>query len=171
MKTRTTAKIMGSLMAAFLALGSLHAAEIKLKPAQTRIITLAEKPGTIIVSHPEFVSVQMIAPSKMLIQGLAAGYTNLLVLSKKGEKVADLDITITNRGDKRFVRVYQAGERATFVCAPECAPAPNMNDSARALLERNLSVQANQSLAKAASENTKGLSADKDRKGDWRRPQ
>ncbi len=171
MKIRTTAKIMGCLLATALAFGVAHAAEIKLKPAQTRIIELAEKPGTIIVSHPEFVSVQMIAPTKMLVQGLATGYTNLLVIGKKGDKVADLDITISGSGDRRFVRVYQAGERSTFVCAPDCASAPTMNDSVRSLLERSISVRANQSIAEAASENMKGLTSKNGRRGDWRRPQ
>jgi hypothetical protein len=153
MSSKITARIAAGLLAAVLSAGSLQAMEMRLKPTEVKILNLAERPGTIVVSHPEFISVQMIGGKKMLIQGLATGYTNVLVLDRRGEKLANIDVSVSSRGDKRLLRVYAGGERSSYICNPECAPSMTSNDSPRAIADRIRSIQAYRGLASAASEN------------------
>ena len=114
---------------------SSNAAEMRIKPAESRMITIAGEPRTIIISRPEVLNVRVLTENKIMIQGIANGDTRVEVLDAEGRKLANLDVIVTDVHDKRTVRLYIAGKRRTYSCAPNCAKVFIPNDDHEALSE------------------------------------
>ena len=154
MKPKMTATLIGGAVLAALTASIVQAAEMRLKPNELKIINLSDDPKAIIVSNPEFLSVQLLSKRKILLQGLAFGHTKLTVLNKEGEKLANLDINILPRNGKNILRVWnKRGTRETYLCNPECAPSYTMHDDMWAVSRLESQVSSIQDLAETANRN------------------
>ena len=111
------------------------AIEMRLQTSESRILTMATQPGTIIVSNPEFVSVSVLSSKRLLVQGLNTGFSNVLVMDKKGNRLASLEVSVSSRYSRRELRSYVAGERATYTCNPDCARVVSADDGIREMAE------------------------------------
>ena len=113
----------------------VHAAEMRIKPAESRMITIAGEPRTIIISRPEVINVRIMSGNKLMIQGIANGDTRVEVLDSDGRKLANLDVIVSDARDRRTVRMYLAGRRSTYSCAPNCVKVFVPNDDSKALAD------------------------------------
>ncbi len=128
--------LMLALVAGALAMSAaaqIDAAELHMKPAESRMITIAGEPRTIIISRPEVLNVRVMTGNKLMIQGIANGDTRVEVLDSEGHKLANLDVIVSDAHDRRAVRVYVAGRRSTYSCAPNCVKVFVPNDDGKAL--------------------------------------
>lgn len=98
--------------------GGAHAGELTLKGDQTMVMTLTEKPGTIIVSNPDIADVTL-KSNTLLLLGKSFGNTNLIVLDADGRQTQSWQVHVV-RDDPFGVAVFKAGKQETFTCRTDC---------------------------------------------------
>ena len=128
--------LMLALFAGLLATNAIvpsNAAEMRIKPAESRMITIAGEPRTIIISRPEVLNIRVLTNNKLMIQGIANGDTKVEILDAEGRKLANLDVIVSDTRDKRAVRMYLAGRRSSYSCAPNCVKVFVPNDDGKEL--------------------------------------
>lgn len=108
-----------ALALAFLCTSASFAAqELIVKTDQTQLISITGNPGTVVIGNPSIADVT-IQGSKIFVHGRAYGSTNLIILDENGNQLSALDITVQPGGENNL-RVYKAGARFSYVCAPSC---------------------------------------------------
>ena len=90
---------------------------------QTQLMMLNSDPGTIIVGNPSIADVSLNG-RQLFIHGHAFGETNLVVFDGSGNKIADLELTVSH--DTANSLAFYKGNatngvaRYTYSCAPNC---------------------------------------------------
>lgn len=93
---------------------------------QSRIITVARPPGTVIVGNPSIADVT-IQGEQVYLHARGYGTTNILILDDQGNNLADYDVTVQSE-DENGVTVYRAGSQFSYVCAPDCEATLHVGD-------------------------------------------
>jgi hypothetical protein len=109
-----------------------NAEDLILKTDQTSIIMLSADPGTIVVGNPGIADVTLNG-KQLFLHGKAPGSTNVTIIDANGNKMSDLDITVSNNY-RNLVSVFSASPkgapiRQTYTCVPDCEPAMVAGDS------------------------------------------
>lgn len=110
-----------------LAVPASAAQELVINIAQTQILETSAKPGTIIIGAPGVVDASM-QGGKIFLQGKGYGSTNIIILDRKGAEIGNYEVTVKRVGSND-VAIYKAGERYSYVCAPNCEAAPQVGDN------------------------------------------
>lgn len=87
-------------------------------PAQTHTLVLGNRSIASVVFD--------MASSVVVVVGKSYGTTNMILLDSKGLILAQTDITVGP--PSRLVTVQRGQDRATYTCAPTCAPALTLGD-------------------------------------------
>ena len=96
-----------------------QAMELRLGASESRLVSLAGQPATVIVGNPLYADVTVLG-GKVVVQGRAPGATNITILDSDGQRLASLDVVITNDSANRL-HVYNGGNsRLTYACTPHC---------------------------------------------------
>lgn len=93
---------------------------------QSRIITVARTPGTVVVGNPSIADVT-IQEDKVFLHARGYGTTNILILDDQGNHLADYDVTVQTSLDNG-VTVYRAGSQFSYVCDPDCESTLHIGD-------------------------------------------
>lgn len=125
-KTLAMTAMAGFMLAAPLA----QALELRLKANESKMLSLAGEPSTVIVSNPVFADATVLG-KKVVIQARAPGATRVTILNSDGQQLASLDVVIGN-DSPRNLRLYRGGARYTYVCTPNCEPTLAIGDSDKA---------------------------------------
>lgn len=92
-----------------------------------RIVRLNAPAATVVVGNPGIADVTIQDPQTLVLTGKSFGQTNLIILDKVGNPIADtlVNVVAQNAG---LVTVYQGDARTTVMCDPDCQPTITLGD-------------------------------------------
>ncbi len=100
---------------------------INVKVNMARILRINSPAATVIVGNPGVADVTIQDPMTLVLTGKSYGQTNMIVLDKGGNPIADTLIEVV-QAQTDIVTMYNGASRATVACAPSCAPAVMVGD-------------------------------------------
>ncbi|MGI9483580.1 MAG: pilus assembly protein N-terminal domain-containing protein [Hyphomicrobiales bacterium] len=107
---------------------AMAGATIEVPVDQARVVQLTGKPGTIIVGNPGIADVNLRSGRMLVVQGKAFGTTNIIILSKEGEQIANMDVLV-GPSDKFGLAIYSSAGRKSYRCKPFCEGEMNTGDA------------------------------------------
>jgi hypothetical protein len=122
---RSTLFAMLALAAAFVT-PALAATDIVVNSDQAKMVSISGEPGTIVVGNPSIADVTM-NRSNIFIHGRNYGSTNIIVLDKEGNQLANLDVTVMLGGNHN-INVFKSAGRLSYSCAPLCEATLQVGD-------------------------------------------
>ncbi len=114
----------GSLIA--FASHALAGSDVVVMADQAKMLSVAGEPSTIVVGNP-IIADATVAGSQIFVHGRNFGSTNLIVLDKQGNQLANLDVTVMQGGDNNLT-VFRGGGKYSYVCAPQCQVISQVGD-------------------------------------------
>lgn len=102
--------------------------ELIIKTDQTQLIDVSGNPGAVVIGNPSIADATVHA-NKIFIHGRSFGSTNLIILDQSGNQLVSLDITVQLGGENNLA-LYKAGNRYSYVCAPDCEATLQSGDQA-----------------------------------------
>jgi hypothetical protein len=94
---------------------------------RAELLKLPEGTATLVIGNP-LIADAAVQGGTMVITAKSYGMTNLVVLGRNGEAVAEYPIQVVGPADKLVV-VYRGIERETYSCAPNCEKRITLGDS------------------------------------------
>jgi hypothetical protein len=85
---------------------------------KTQLLAISEEPGTVVIGNPAIADVS-VNGKQIFVHGHAFGDTNLMILDKSGNQIANFDLTVTHNAGNSLA-LYKAGNRTSYTCAPLC---------------------------------------------------
>jgi hypothetical protein len=122
---RSTLFAMLALAAAY-AMPAQAATDIVVNSDQAKMVSITGEPGTIVVGNPNIADVTM-KHSSIFIHGRNYGSTNIIVLDKEGNQLANLDVTVMLGGNHNL-NVFKSAGRLSYSCAPLCEATLQVGD-------------------------------------------
>ncbi|MEM7430036.1 MAG: pilus assembly protein N-terminal domain-containing protein [Pseudomonadota bacterium] len=95
---------------------------------QARVVELAGEPGTIVVGNPGIADVSLRNGNLLIVQGKSYGTTNIIVLTRDGEQIANMDVLV-QAGNKHALSVFTSAGRLSYRCRPFCESELNAGDN------------------------------------------
>jgi hypothetical protein len=118
---------LGALSLALLSSSTaLAAQELIIMTDQTQLLNVSGNPGTVVIGNPSIADA-IVHGSKIFVHGRGYGTTNLIILDQDGNQLSTFDITVQSGGTNN-VAVYKAGNRYSYVCAPNCETTVQVGD-------------------------------------------
>lgn len=93
-----------------------------------RVLRLAEQASTIVIGNPGIANATLTDGRTVVLTGMAAGTTNMIVLDETGAEVANLLLSVGTTVRPQ-VRVYNGLRRQTYSCALDCEPVSAVGDA------------------------------------------
>lgn len=119
-----TTKAIISALALFIAAGAVTEAAatepLVLFASRTKLMKLAEPPGTIVVGNPSIADVT-VNGSQVFLHGRNYGATNIMIFDAKGDVTHDFEVVV-QEGAQNNVTIYKAGASLTYACIDDCQP-------------------------------------------------
>lgn len=138
-----------ALFAVLAVAGSTDAAEPLLVTVdQARVMRISEPADTVIVGNPAIADATIRDRQTLIITGHSFGTTNLIVLDKQGQQIADQLLTVQSQ-EGNLVTVFKRSTRETFSCVTVCEPMLNVGDSSEVFRSTSEQIQARTSLAQS----------------------
>jgi hypothetical protein len=107
------------LVVALLSTAALaESVSISVESDKTQMISVAAKPGTVVVGNPSIADISMNG-SQVFIHGRAYGNTNIIILDTKGNQLANFDVTV-KQSTTNALSLYRGPARSSFACDPVC---------------------------------------------------
>jgi Flp pilus assembly secretin CpaC len=94
---------------------------------QAALLKLPEGTATLVIGNP-LIADAAVQGGAMVITAKSYGMTNLMVLGRNGEALAEYPIQVVGPTDKLVV-VYRGIERETYSCEPKCEKRITIGDS------------------------------------------
>ncbi len=117
-----------ALAGALAATTAYAGAPIQVPVDEARIVELADKPGTIIVGNPSIADVSLRNDTLLIVQGKSYGATNIIVLTRDGKQIANMDVLVQARY-RHALSVFSSSGRKSFRCKPFCETELNVGDN------------------------------------------
>lgn len=92
-----------------------------------RILRINASAATVIIGNPGIADVTIQDPQTLILTGKSYGQTNLIVLDKDGNPIADTMIEVVQM-QAGVMTVYQGQARQSLSCAPVCQSIIMMGD-------------------------------------------
>ena len=95
--------------------------QINLVMDRSIMITVAGEPATVVIGNPSIADISLNG-KQVFLHGHSAGDTNLLILDKDGNQLADFDLSVSHI-NTNMVSVFKGGSspnRYSYTCAPYC---------------------------------------------------
>jgi hypothetical protein len=105
---------------------AMAAEPLTLQTDRTQMLTISEEPGTVVIGNPSIADVT-INGRQLFLHGHSYGDTNLIILDKSGNQIANFDITVTTNVANGLA-IYKAGSRYSYTCAPLCEVTMEVGD-------------------------------------------
>jgi zona occludens toxin (predicted ATPase) len=118
MKKRIKLGLAAISLSAFFGPQAFSATQLTLQTDRTQLLTISEEPGTIVIGNPSIADVT-VNGKQLFLHGHAFGDTNLIILDKAGNQIANFDITVAFN-TANAMTMYKAGQRYSYTCAPLC---------------------------------------------------
>jgi len=105
---------------------SLAGTEVVVMADEAKLISVGGEAATAVIGNPSIADVT-VRGSNIFVHGRSYGGTNLIVLDKEGNQIANLDITVMQGGNNNLT-VFRAAGKYSYVCAPQCQVALRVGD-------------------------------------------
>jgi hypothetical protein len=118
-----------ALLAAFTfpaAGNALAGTDVVVMADQAKLLSVGGEPSTIVVGNPSIADVT-VQGTNVFVHGRNFGSTNLIVLDKEGNQLANLDVTVMQGGNNNLT-VFRGGGKYSYVCAPQCQVVTQVGD-------------------------------------------
>ncbi len=103
----------------YFALTAMAAAEgITIESDKTQMISVAVKPGTVVVGNPSIADIS-INGNQVFVHGHGYGNTNIIILDMQGNQLANFDVTV-KQSVSNAVTLFRASNRFSMACDPVC---------------------------------------------------
>ncbi len=99
---------------------------INIEVDDARLVALAGRATTVVVSNPMFADAS-IEGNKLVLIGKNTGRTKVIVLDNNGDQLANVMVKV-QRAETEVVSVYKGGNRYTMNCEPFCDQPLTVND-------------------------------------------
>ena len=119
---------------------------------RAKVLHISQPADVVIIGNPAIADATIQDSQTLIITGRSYGTTNLIVLNKQGQSIADNLVTVEPPNDS-VVTVYRRASRETLSCTPECAPVMSLGDNAGAFDAAKSQIEATRSLADSAAKN------------------
>jgi Flp pilus assembly secretin CpaC len=117
-------------LAALTAAGAPAAAQedvINVALDRALVVRIDRPADTVIVGNPMIADATVRDNRTLILTGRSFGTTNLIVLDKEGEPIANRLVTVS-AADDNLVTVYSRPGRQTYSCTPVCEPTISIGD-------------------------------------------
>jgi Flp pilus assembly secretin CpaC len=118
---------------------------------RAKVLHISQPADVVIIGNPAIADATIQDSQTLIITGRSFGTTNLIVLDKQGQSIADTVVTVEPSNDQ-VVTVYRRASRQTLSCTPECSPVMTLGDNPTSFEAANSQIQAARSLADSASQ-------------------
>lgn len=145
-----TVAISACILSAALPLSAKAEPAISVKIDRATIMRIARPASTVILGNPSIADATIQDRQTLIITGHSFGTTNLIVLDKDGQAVADELITVSG-SDNGLVTVYTGTTRQSFSCSPDCQPVMSLGDTASVFADVKGKLDGRNSLITAAT--------------------
>lgn len=105
---------------------ALAGTDVVVMADQAKLLSVGGEPSTIVVGNPSIADVT-VQGSNVFVHGRNFGSTNLIVLDKEGNQLANLDVTVMQGGNNNLT-VFRGGGKYSYVCAPQCQVVTQVGD-------------------------------------------
>ncbi len=139
-------------VAAFAATAAAADEPISVIVDRAKVLHISQPADVVIIGNPAIADATIQDSQTLIITGRSYGTTNLIVLDKEGQSIADKIVTVEPSNDQ-VVTVYRRALRQTLSCTPECSPILSLGDTPSVFESANSQIQAARSLANAAAKN------------------
>jgi Flp pilus assembly secretin CpaC len=140
-------------LASVVAFAATTAAEpISVIVDRAKVLHISQPADVVIIGNPAIADATIQDSQTLIITGRSYGTTNLIVLDKQGQAIADNIVTVEPSNDK-VVTVYRRDLRQTLSCTPECSPILSLGDTTKVFQNANEQIQAVRDLASSAAKN------------------
>lgn len=95
---------------------------------QARVMPLPQNVATVVIGNPSIADATIQNGSLMVVTGRGYGLTNVMLLDKLGQTVAEHLVRVVGQREGT-VTVFRAGARMTYSCAPRCESILVVGDS------------------------------------------
>ena len=119
---------------------------------RAKVLHISQPADVVIIGNPAIADATIQDSQTLIITGRSYGTTNLIVLDKQGQSIAD-DIVTVEPSNDQVVTVYRRASRQTLSCTPECSPVMSLGDTPNVFDSANAQIQAARSLADSAAKN------------------
>jgi hypothetical protein len=109
-----------SALALFLGLATaaIAAEPITIESDKTQMISVAVKPGTVVVGNPSIADIS-INGNQVFVHGHGYGNTNIIILDTQGNQLANYDVTV-KQSTGNSVTLFRSSSRFSMACDPIC---------------------------------------------------
>lgn len=101
---------------------------VTVKADQATLVALEGEPATVVIGNALFADITL-KKGMIFIHGRQFGTTNVIVLDKENDKLAEFELHVV-RGGSQNLTIYKAGSAYSHVCAPVCEKALQVGDNA-----------------------------------------
>lgn len=113
-------------------IGTLHEAEAKetiyVTVDHAKVMRVSRPAATVIIGNPGIADATVQDSTTLVITGKSFGVTNMIILDKEGDPIADALLTV--QGERvNAVTVYRRTARETFSCSPNCERSLALGDT------------------------------------------
>jgi Flp pilus assembly secretin CpaC len=133
----------------FAALPAIAADPIDVIVDQAKVMRIARPADLVIIGNPAIADATIQDNQTLIITGKSFGSTNLIVLDRSGQAIADETVTVSPQNDQ-VVTVYRRAERQTFSCTPDCSPVLAVGDNTQAFDTVNTQIQSHGAMVSGA---------------------
>ncbi len=112
---------------------------------RAKIFRINKPAATIVIGNPAIADATVEDERTLVLTGRSFGVTNLIIMAKDGEVIADRTIVVRGH-EANTVRVYRRSSRETYACAPVCEPTLTIGDNATAFSASNAQILARNAL-------------------------
>jgi Flp pilus assembly secretin CpaC len=118
---------------------------------RAKVLHISQPADVVIIGNPAIADATIQDSQTLIITGRSYGTTNLIVLDKQGQQIAD-DIVMVEPSNDQVVTVYRRASRQTLSCTPDCSPVMSLGDNTSVFDSANAQIQAARSLADSAAQ-------------------
>ncbi len=155
--SRLQMSVPGALLlpALVMVLVAAHPSDVRAEPISVvvdhaKVMRVSRPADIVIIGNPAIADATIQDNQTLIITGRSFGTTNLIVLDKEGQAIADEVITVS-APNNQVVTVYRRSSRQSYSCTPDCSPMLVVGDNIATFDAVNAQIQAHGSLADTAA--------------------
>lgn len=111
-----------------------------------KIIRLDEPVATILIGNPGIADASVEDETTLILTGKTAGTTNLILLDKEGEEMANTVIRVSS-DIQQLTTIFYGRNRQTFSCSPTCERVISVGDASESFEAATTQIQTRQQFS------------------------
>lgn len=113
---------------------------------RAKVMRISRPADTVILGNPSIADATIRDNQTLIITGRSYGTTNLIVLDRDGQPIAD-ELLAVRAGEETMVTVYRRAARESFSCTPVCEPVLMVGDATGGFSAITAQIEARNALA------------------------